>query len=382
MQSTLRAFLFEDYSINPRFVADLTPYLADVVISVAQHGGVRGLDLQLDRLLVDAFIFAQRYIGQRLVILDETADVVAEGTVMIPSIVERGNRISCIGPYQDLCFRQVYNDTASWIEAGTTSQQIKDMLTKECPAVSANQENIEETGTQNHPWQTAENAYPGDLIPRLAAMSDSEHREWYFYLKSPPLQGAILGRPVPYFKPQELETVHFWFGREDCPPDGLELSPSLLELANDVRIMYQDSAGTQRQTASAVDEDSKDRYWLREVWNVPVATVPASVAEQYRDMYLDRYKQPQQSLSFRLNGWIRSATGIRQSLWKVIQNFPCNIGIYDLMPEAAILGGIDRRQVFAVAAAQYSYASNTLTITPDLEEKVMENLLALWAGVG
>lgn len=382
MRSALRAVLFEDYDDNPRFLKDLTPYLAEVVMSVAQEGGLRNLEVVLGRRLAESFIFSRERIGKRLIILGGAACLVAEGTVMVPSVVEGGLRVSCIGPYWDLCFRQVYNDAASWVSSCTTSEVIKDILTDECPGVNSDQTNIDETSTDPSPWQTAENAYPGELIPRLGAMSDSQHREWYFWLKSGLLSGSTPQKPVPYFKPQDLETIDFWFDLRDFSPLGFELSPSLMELANDVRVMYRDSAGSQQQTSSATDSLSQSKYWLQEVWDVPIATVPPTVANQYRDMYLARYKNPQQSFSFRINGWVWDKMGTRHPLWKVIQDFPCNLGVRNLVPEEVMTAGIDREQVFAVAAARYSYARNELTITPDLEEKTMENLLALWMGAG
>lgn len=379
---SLRAFLYDSNYGSPNWIMDLTPYLRDINLSVEQHGGVRSLELLLDHRWSAASLFTLQRIGHRILIVNNAVEVVAEGTIMVPSLVRAGNRVSCLGPYWDLCFRQVYNDTATWVGAAVTSEVIKDMLTDECPAVSSDQSNIAATGTDAAPWQTAENAYPGDLIPRLAAMSDASHREWYFWLKSAPPVGVVPQKPIAYFQPQDLTTVDFWFSRKDCPEGGIDFSPSLLGLVNDLRIMYRDAAGSQQQTGSATDSDSQAKYWLQERWSVPIATVPQAVAEQYRGMYLARYKDPQQSFSFRLNGWVGDEDGRRQPLWEVIKQFPCNIGIRDLLPEAAILSGVDRQQVFAVAAARYSYARNELTITPDLEERTMENLLALWMGAG
>lgn len=384
MRSALRTYLFSGFD-NPYFIEDLTPCVEDIIISAAVHGGVRDIEVLVGRERLASFTLAYRYIGKRLVIVDEGVEIVAEGTVITPAVTEEGNRIQCIGPFWDLCFRQVYNDAASWVDTGTTSEQVRDILTDECPAVSSDQANIVETNTLNYPWQPMDNAYPGDLLPRLATMSDSQRREWYFWLRSGYFRGSRPINPIPYFQPQDKNTVHFWFDRRDCSPGGLELSPSLMELANSVTCMYRDAANVQQQTAIAGDAESQSDYWLREVWGVPLPTVPQTVAEQYRDMYLARYKDPQQSISFTLNGWIKNKVGIQVPLWKVIQEFPCNLGIRNLAPQAAMLsptGVLDKEQVFSVTAVRYSYASNSLVVTPDLEEKTMEALIALWSGVG
>lgn len=378
----LFVYLFWRYSTDPRFLADLTPYVSDIVFSVAQHGGLRDIELEFSRRPVDAFSFAYEHIGKRIVIMDNHLDIVAEGTIMAPSITEGGNRVLCAGPYWDLCFRQVYNDPASWVDTGTTTEQIEDMLDNECPAVSPSREWTRETSTPNHPWQPAENAYPGELIPRLAAMSDDQHREWYFWLQSAPPIGGTPQLPIPHFDYMDWDLVDFWVDREDCAPGGLEISPSLISLVTDVRIMYRDAAGAQQQTGSASDADKASEYWKREVWNIPIATVPTAVAEQYRDMYLARFKEPQQSMSFRLNSWVWDRMGNRWPLWKVIQRFPCNLGIRNLVPEAVALAGVDWKQVFNVAAARYSYARNVLEVTPDLEENTLEALIAMWSGAG
>lgn len=361
---------------------DLSAKLEDVDMHVQQDGGLRGLEATVAVRPERTYEFLQNYIGKRLVILDQRLDVVAEGTIMVLYATERGMRLSCVGPYWDACFRQVYNDTASWVDPCTTSQIIKAMLTAECPAVGSDQTDIGETNTDPSPWQTAENAYPGELIPRLAAMSDSQHREWYFYLKSAPLLFCEPQPPIPFFKYQSVELIDFWIDRAQCPEGGLELSPSIMELANDVRVMYRDAAGSQQQTASVSDADSQSKYWLQEVHDVTIATVPAAVANQYRDLYLARYKDPQQSLAFRVTGWLRDSRQIRFPLWEMIKKFPCTVGIRDLDATLPKIGSIDHKTTFAVAAARYSYARNELTIAPDLEEKTLENLLALWMGVG
>lgn len=383
MQPRLFAYVYRPLgsSAAETFI-DLSAKLEDVSMVAQQDGGLRSLEVAVAIRPERTYEFLQNYIGRRLVILDHRLDVVAEGTIMVLYATERGMRLSCLGLYWDACFRQAYNDTSSWVSSCTTSEVIKDILTDECPAVSTDQSGIDETSTDPSPWQTAENAYPGELISRLAAMSDSSNREWYFWLKSAPLLFCEPQPPIPFFKPHTVDLIDFWVDRAQCPEGGLELSPSVMELATDVRVMYRDAAGTQQQTASAVDSESESQFWKQEVWDVTIATVPQTVAEQYRTMYLARYKDPQQSSSFRVTGWIRDSRSIRFPLWEMIKKFPCSVGIRDIDATLPKMGSIDHKTTFAVAAARYNYARNELMITPDLEEKTLENLLALWMGAG
>jgi hypothetical protein len=303
---------------------------------------------------------------------------VAEGVIMEPGISEDGNRIVASGPFQSYCFSQVYNDTASWVAAGTTSAQIAAMLLAAyCPDINSDQSNIGATGTNNFPWQPSDNAYPGDLIPNLAALSDANNAEWYFWLRSAPMIGTTPAAPIAYFKAHTSITQVYQAWRRDMRPGGLNLTPSLRDLVNDARVMFRNAAGAQVQTASATDTDSQARYGLREKYDWDLGAAAVTAAEQYRDLILARYKDPQQSANFELNTWLYDQWGGKWPLWRAIADFPFKFTVNDLIPDSTVLGHtLDNKRTFITQAVEYDYDSNTLSITPDTEDNRADAMLA------
>jgi len=251
------------------------------------------------------------------------------------------------------------------------------MLTNECPGVNSDQSNMDEPGTNNFPWQPTDNAYPGDLIPGLAALSDASNREWYFWLQSAPMFGTTPQNPIPWFKHAANVPGLYTCWREDMAPGGLNLTPSLRELVNDLRVMYRDAAGTQRQTASTTDADSQARYGLREKWDMDLGLASAAAAAQYRDLLLARYKDPQQSANFTLNTCLYDQWGGKWPLWRGIADFPFKFTVNDLIPDTTVLGHtLDNKRTFITLACEYDYDRNTLTITPDTEDNRADAILA------
>jgi hypothetical protein len=357
---------------------EITDIARGLVVRSAVHGGLQTIEFDIADRWVDAYRWAYEHIGSKVYVHDNAlTPPVAEGVIFEPAISQDGNRIIAYGPWLAYCFSQVYNDTATWTAGGQTGAQIQDMLTTECPGVSTNQSNIDEPGTANWPWQPSGNAYPGDLIPGLAALSDASDREWYFWLRSAALSGTTPQKPIPWFKAQSSITQVYQCWRKDAAPGGLDLQPSLRELANDVRVMYRDAAGSQTQTGSATDADSQSRYGLRERWDMDLGLASAGAAAQYRDLILARYKDPQQSANFTLNNWLYDRYGGRWPLWRAIADFPFKFTINDLIPDSSVLGHtLDNKRTFITLACEYDYDSNTLTITPDTEDNRADALLA------
>jgi len=357
---------------------DITPIVRNLTIRAEIPGGVQSIEFDIADRYVDAYRWAYDHIGSRVYIFDNAVNrPVAEGMIMESGISQDGNHITVAGPWQAYCFSQVYNNTATWVAAGTTSAQIKAMLTSDCPGVNSNQDNIAETSTNNWPWQPSDNAYPGNLIPGLVALSDASNAEWYFWLQSAPMSGTTPAEPIAWLKSAANVPGLYAYWLDDMAPGGLNLTPSLRGLANDVRVIYRDAAGTQNQTASATDADSISRYGTREAYDFDLGVASAAAAAQYRDMLLARYKDPQQSASFTLNTWSYDQYGGRWPLWRVIADFPVKFTVMDLIPDSTVLGfTLDNKRTFITRAAEYNYDSNTLTLTPDTEDNRADGLLA------
>lgn len=166
-------------------------------------------------------------------------------------------------------------------------------------------------------------------------------------------------------------------------PGGLQLTPSLRALANDVRAMYRNAAGIQNQTASAIDAASQARYGLREKWNYDLGKAPATAADQYRNLLLAKFKDPQQSASFRVNSRIYDKWGGTWPLWRLIADFPCMFSVVDLVPDTLHTTGfwLDNQRTFMTLAAEYNYDSNMLTVVPDTEDNRADAMLARHRGL-
>lgn len=365
------------YDASARWL-EITDIVRGLLLRSTAHGGVQSIEFEIADDYVDAYRWAADMIGCKVYVFDNAINPpIAEGQIFEPGISQDGNRVTAAGPWQAYCFSQVYNNTAAWVTTGTTSEQIKAMLTAECPDVNSDQANIDETSCNNFPWQPADNAYPGSLIPGLVALSDAANAEWYFWLRSAPMTGITPNKPIPWFKSVANVPGLYTCWRKDMAPGGLNLTPSLRELANDVRVMYTNAAGAQRQTASAVNADSIARYGLRERWDMDLGLASAPAARQYRNLLHNRYKDPQQSANFALNTWLYDQWGGRRPLWRAIADFPFKFTVNDLIPDSTVLGHtLDNKRTFITLACEYDYDRNTLTVMPDTEDNRADALLA------
>jgi len=357
---------------------DITDVARNLTIRAEIPGGVQSIEFDIADRYVDAYRWAYDHIGCKVYLFDNAVNPpVTEGVLFEPGISQDGNHVTVAGPWQAYCFSQVYNNTATWVAAGQTGAQIKHMLTNECPGVNGDQSNIAEPGTNNWPWQPSDNAYPGNLIPGLAALSDAANAEWYFWLQSAPMSGTTPAEPIAWLKSAANVPGLYTCWLEDMAPGGLNLTPSLRGLANDVRVIYRDAGGSQNQTASATDADSQTRYGVRERWDFDLGVAPAAAAAQYNNLVLARHKDPQQSASFVLNTHLYDQYGGRWPLWRAIADFPFKFTVNDLIPDIAGLGHtLDNKKTFITLAVEYSYDSNRLTITPDTEDNRADAMLA------
>jgi len=365
-------------------MVEITEIINGLTLRSAIPGGLQQISFNIADDYVGAYRRAYDHIGTSIYVFDNACTPpVGEGIVLEPGISEAGNRIVVAGPWQAYCFSQVYNNTADWITAGQTGAQIEDILTNECPGISTDLDNIDEPGTNNFPWQPSDNSYPGDLIEFLMSLSDANNDEWYFWIQSAPMYGAAARSPIAWFKKATDVPGSFICWRENMSPGGLDLTPSLRDLANDVRAMWQDATGIQNQTGSVVDADSQARYGLRERWDYDLGKAPATAATQYRDLLLARFKDPQQSASFRLNSWIYDKWGGRWPSWRLIADFPCMFSVVDLIPDTLHTTGfwLDNQRTFMTLAAEYNYDSNVLTVVPDTEDNRADAMLARHRGL-
>nr|NIN99753.1 hypothetical protein [Anaerolineae bacterium] len=295
----------------------------------------------------------------------------------------------CWGPYDRLCFAQVYQDLTSWISSGTTTGVLKDMLTDECPGVNSDQTEITETATNIFPFQFKDFSYPGEIIPQLAAMSDFQNLTYDFWLRSlDPTPGAAPKKPQAYFKIRSTQvSPHYEARSSNFASGGVRITPDITRLVNSLRVLYTNSAGATAQTGGASDADSQSDFWLRELFKLTIGRATETAAEQYRDSYIGRFADVQQTISFEVNGWLQRLVkrtedqfgGGREPLWKAVADFPVGFRWLGAPPERIPVSGswgLDGRILFWTSALTYDYASNMLTIQPDTEPREFENIIS------
>lgn len=362
---------------------DLTDQISNLRLRSSLPGGLQTIEFSIAETYENTFPWVYDHIGDRICVVDNMiSPPVADGTIFEASISAGGNRVTVAGPWQAYMFSEHYNDAATWYGAGTTSEQILDMLTTKCPGINVNQDNVQETFTNNWPWQPVENKYPGDYVPYLASLSDANNAEWYFWIQSAPLIGMIPQPPIAFFREAIYVPGTYQCWRKDMAPGGLNLIPSLRDLGNDIRVLWINSRGVQRQTPSGTDADSQARYGLRERWNFDLGVAMGTAARQYRALLKQKYKNPQQSASFQLNTWAYGLAGEKWPLWRAIADFPTKWVVSDLYPDSsALYAALDYRRTFITLAAEYSYDSNRLTITPDTQSNRADAVLARYRGL-
>jgi len=356
---------------------DITDVISGLVIRASLHGGVESIQFQFADRWVDAYRWAYDHIGSPVYVFDNNVSTpVAQGVMTEDSISNDGSTITAYGPWLAYMFNQVYNDAASWFSSGTTDAQIKDILTDDAPGVNSNQDNIDATSTNNFPWQSTDNRYPGDLIPFLAGLSDSSNNSWYFWLRPAPMSGTGANAPIAWFK-KDTDIPHsFRAWREDIVD--IQLKPSLRDLANDVRVMWTNFMGVQQQTASVEDADSIARYWRRERWDFDLGRATSTLATQYRDLLEVKHDDIQQVASFRLNTWVYGDHGEKRPLWRAIADFPSVFTVVDLIPDNSVLAAtLDNKRTFVTLAAEYDYDDNILSIASALLSSVSGVMLRM-----
>ena len=362
---------------------DITPFVRNLVLRSMLPGGLQYIVFDIADDYVDSYRWAYDHIGASFYVFDNAVNPpVAEGVLFESGISEGGNHVTIAGPWQAHMFSQVYVDAATWYATGTTSEQILDMLTAECPGISSNQDNVDETSTNNYPWQPTENRYPGDYVPFLASLSDAANNDWHFWLQSAPMSGTTPADPIPWFKIATDVPGLYTCWRKDMAPGGLNLIPSIRDLANSVRALHLTRSGVQHRNAETIDADSIARYGRRERWDFDLGPSTYAAALQYRDLLLEKYKDPQQSANFRLNTWAYDQWGGKWPLWRVIADFPVKFTVNDLLPDATVLGHtLDNKRTFITLAAEYHYSTNSLTVTPDTEDNRADAMLSRYRGL-
>ena len=351
--------------------------IQDIRITWAVHGGVQSYECDYKTSATKAWDFFWRYIGWRAVIHDQhLGRPVADGLIYQLSITNTGTHIACRGFWANH-FDQYYVNTVT--DADSTTDVIKDALTTNVPAVSSDQTNMDDTSTVIGFWEPAdEGIFTGDLIQKLAALSDSSNRQWNYWLLNAPFNGTTPQKPIPYFKAQVNDGTFDWqIWKKDLRKDSLVITRDIAKLANDIQVLYTDSDGVLQITSAATDSDSQSDYWTKELHS-QLGDVPQVAAEQYRDLLLDKFKDALLRYQITITApKIMDDNGAKWPLWTPIKNGGGFLQIRDIFPESTLFDeSWDRLRTGQIMEMEYSSRDNSLRVTLDQSSEAADAILA------
>ena len=377
---SLKAYLFSEDVAVP--VCYGTLHIASGIrVLFELPGGVLAIEFEIALSPIQSYKFFQDYLGYRIIIADHFCDIpVAEGWIFGIAVSKTGCRILCKGAW----FRHFDNfDDTAYALTTTSSAIIKASLTGFVPVVSSDQTNIDETsfaldaaGT----WDLSEyGLYPGDLITKLASMSNSDYLQWNYWIQSQPFNGTLPQAPIAYFEEQVNDGTYNWqINKSDLGGDGHTQERNIEELANEVLVIYRDIAGgTQALTAWSTDTTSQSTFWTKQIVLTGGEMVPLG-ATQYRDLMLSKLKDPLLKQSFTISSrGIRDNVGIRRPLWYPIKNGGGYLRFNNLDPNADIFTeSVNRNSTGQIMTAEYDDTAHTLRVSLDTTDEGADALLA------
>ena len=350
-------------------------------------GGVQAIELDYNVDPITAYNFYNKNVGDRIIIADQYFDYpVAEGWIFGVTLSPAGCSIMCRGPW----FRHFdqFDDTAYPL-TDTSSAMIKASLTNFVPVISADQTNIEETSfalSADGTWDLSDfGLYPGDLIPKLASMSNSDHLQWNYWVRSASFDGLTPQLPIAYFEEQVDDGTFNWqIFKRDIGGSGMTQGRNIEELSNRVMVIYRDILTNEHLfTTWASDTDSQAAFWTREAVLSGGQMVPDG-ADQYRDFSLAKLKDPLLQHSLTITApYIMDSGGSRWPLWYPIKNGGGYLRINDLYPDTDIFSeSWDRKRTGQMMTLEYDDSAYSLRVVLDTEDNRIDALLAFMAATG
>jgi len=270
----------------------------------------------------------------------------------------------------------------------TTTEIIKDALTNNVPVISTDQTNIQETNTVVGFWEPnieEGGLYPGDLIDKLASLSDPSSRQWSYWLELPRLDGIYPKKPIAHFEPQTNDGSYDWAVHKHMISRGaLTNERNIQELRNKIRIIYRDMDDKAlkihpiRDGATWIeDTDSQSKYWAREAY-ISAGDLDEDIADQYGNFYLGKFKGALLNRRIRLTGkYILDDLGARYPLWMPIKLSESYFKFVDTTADISLFDtSVGLGLASQASSMEYDYDSNELTVVLDLEDDRLDAILA------
>jgi hypothetical protein len=304
-------------TIYKKYTEDVTGYLGtvDVTDSVSfgtqLHGGFSDCSFTVGGQKDLSFFRYRLYLASHVVLFDEYGRRVYEGFINKSSVSEKGVEVECLGYYakaDTVTFDMIY-DVNPYTIYEITHDCISDI--PEWRHVFAN------VGQANYNMVRTD-PLSGDVI--AIDFTDKKVREaieslmGYGYREDDirPIYFAIWEGRIPYLFP-EPKPAKFpdWMVSIHSVSGGVAgISISLDTVFNRVFGVYDDQGEGPSKTLPAEDYLSQQRYGIRE-GTVQNGGTPEglALANDLRDMALERYKYPRQVFTMEISGYIKSSAG-------------------------------------------------------------------------
>lgn len=372
MQS-LRVLIWTDYN-KTTLLDDHTDNFTALSFSTALHGGFKLCRLTVPMPLERIWLYFERenLPGRHFAHIEilEEQTVVWEGRIMSVGFDPSGGNLALnieAAGYWSSCRDQFYDSADSsntdWT-SGTHSvdEIIKELLTKECPDISSDQTNIDDSTLNVGGIDLTDRDYPQNIIVSKLPMTSDGTDQWHF---------AVWEGRVPYFKQRVATTLH-WTTFTSELGSGSSLNQSAYELRNSILPVKDGTEGT-----AGVLSDRRTGVPLREYKLTIQKGTPTAAENEERDRALAEKQSPQQSQRFQITGrvWSTKDSGafIGRPLWRVRAGEVLRIA--DLVPYSLTTPEFDALRTFFINETQYDAINNTLSIVPDRPSKDLLSML-------
>jgi hypothetical protein len=268
----------------------------------------------------------------------------------------------------------------------TTTEILLDALENKVSVIASDLDEINETNTVIGFWEPnieEGGMYPGELIEKLASMSDSTYTQWNYWLENRPLSNASPVLPIAHFEAQVDDGTFDWkIHRRMIRDDSATAERKIQELRNAVKAIYRgmedDELKVEPDDGSWItDADSISDFWRREIM-VNAGNSDAEIADQYMRLYLDKFKGAMFNKAFTVGTReIEDSGGTGWPLWTPIKFSKSYFKFVDLFPLYKSLDqSWDRSLSSQATVMEYNYESNTLRVVLDQEDDRLDALLA------
>jgi len=337
------------------------------------NGGFKAATITIERDLAHVWLYAAienlkrgRMFGH--VEIQEEARVIWEGRIMgvgfDPSGISEELTLEALG-YWSSCRDQWYDDqdagNTNWAAAGSSQfdDVVKEMLTKSCPDISSNQDNIDSPGVDINATEAFHTRkYVQEHIVESSFLTDADGDQWYFW---------IYEDRIPYMKQRDISKVHWTVKRFDLASSRIHQDAAWWR--NNILPVVGSTEGTEAAG------DRPTGVPIRDYQTTVSAGTPTAEANAERDRILNERNQVQQSQRFVIQGDVKRAVGGMASVPKWRVRAGDVLRIEDLVPATVSTVVLDNLRTFFIVETEFDASTDQLTVTPDRARATISSML-------